>query len=290
MILEVKDISKQYKTKIALHDVNLTLSNGVYGLVGPNGAGKTTLINIIVDVLKASKGNIFYNGKNINDDIENYLDLIGYLPQYPKFYGNFKCIEFLKYMCELKGIPKKSRNKKIRESLEICNLVNEENRKISEFSGGMKQRLGIAQAIINNPKLLILDEPTAGLDPKERIRFRNIISNLSTDRIVILATHIMEDIESIANQVILIQNGSIIGVKNTQELLKEIQNKVWIMEVKAEDVTEFEQNYLVSNIIHNTCDKCTIRYISGKKLDNSISVSPKLEEVYLYYFDNGEKI
>lgn len=290
MILEVKDISKQYKTKIALHDVNLTLSNGVYGLVGPNGAGKTTLINIIVDVLKASKGNIFYNGKNINDDIENYLDLIGYLPQYPKFYGNFKCIEFLKYMCELKGIPKKSRNKKIRESLEICNLVNEENRKICEFSGGMKQRLGIAQAIINNPKLLILDEPTAGLDPKERIRFRNIISNLSTDRIVILATHIMEDIESIANQVILIQNGSIIGVKNTQELLKEIQNKVWIMEVKAEDVTEFEQNYLVSNIIHNTCDKCTIRYISDKKLDNSISVSPKLEEVYLYYFDNGEKI
>lgn len=282
MQLEVKNISKQYKTKQALKDVSFRLENGVYGLVGPNGAGKTTLINILVDILTPTAGTVFFEGKDIRKDLNAYLNVVGYLPQYPKFYKDFKCLEFLKYMCELKGIPKKRREKFITQVLKLCNLWQDRNRKIKEFSGGMRQRLGIAQAIINNPKILILDEPTAGLDPQERIRFRQIIANLSTKRIVILATHIMEDVESIANQVLLLKDGELLGIKTTKELLGEIQGKVGQKVIPPDKLPLYKKKYRVSNVLHED-GLCKIRYIS-KHVKEEEQVTPKLEEVYLYWF------
>lgn len=287
MEVEVKGVGKNYKSKRALHNINLQLHHGIYGLVGPNGAGKTTLINILVDILEPTNGQILFDGKNIKDNIDSYLDKLGYLPQYPKFYGDFTGIEFLQYMCVLKDIGKDKQEDKIREVLEICNLTNEANRKIKEFSGGMRQRLGIAQAMINDPELLILDEPTAGLDPKERIRFRNMISNLSMDRIVILATHIMEDVESIANEVILIQNGELLGVKRINEMIDDLYGKVWLKKIRQAELPAYEKQYVISNITHDG-EYSNIRLISEYEVEGGKRVTPRLEEVYLYYFHNEE--
>ena len=287
MQLEIQNISKDYKTKKALCDVSFVLENGVYGLVGPNGAGKTTLINILVNVINQTKGSVLYEGKDIRKNLDDYLDVVGYLPQYPKFYREFGCEEFLKYMCELKGIKKRKRKQVIAQALELCNLTQDKERKIKEFSGGMRQRLGIAQAILNNPKILILDEPTAGLDPKERIRFRKIIADLSTERIVILATHIMEDVESIANQVLLMREGRLIGIKSTEELLEEIQGKVGAKSISLKELPSYEKQYVISNVKYEG-ETCIIRYLTAEVPEEE-SVVPKLEEVYLYWFSGGDK-
>ncbi|MFR7590760.1 MAG: ABC transporter ATP-binding protein [Longibaculum sp.] len=282
--LDIKDVSQVYKDKVALNKVNLSLTNGIYGLVGPNGAGKTTLINVIVGILHPTQGEVYFNGENIHKNIENYLSHIGYLPQYPHFYDEFTCLDFLNYMSELKGLNSKEMSSKIEELLDLCNLSQDANRKIKGFSGGMKQRLGIAQALLNDPQILILDEPTAGLDPKERMHFRNIISKLSVHKIIILATHILEDIESVANKVILIKNGEIIDLITTEDLLSKINNQIWEIKVNEDELETIEKSRLITRIF-NDQGQCYIRYI-GEALENSYHVTPKLEEVYIYYFGN----
>lgn len=208
MELIIDRLSKQYKNKIAVDRISISMQKGVYGLLGANGAGKTTLLRMICGILKPTSGTISYDGINVSE--ESYRAVLGYLPQDFGYYPEFTGIDFLLYMAALKGIGKSAAKKRAEDLLQIVNLTDSAKKKIKTYSGGMKQRLGIAQALLNNPKLLVLDEPTAGLDPKERVRFRDLIEKLGEDSIVLLSTHIVSDIEHIADQVLMIKNGQMI--------------------------------------------------------------------------------
>ena len=217
-MLELCNISKKYKEKIALNDVSLKLDNGIYGLLGPNGAGKSTLMNIITGNLEPTEGTIKWEGKEVKELGSNYRSLLGYAPQQQGMYETFSGRRFLSYMATLKGIPKSSMEDEINRVLLYVNMVEKSNQKIGTYSGGMKQRILIAQAIIGNPKLVILDEPTAGLDPKERVRIRERLAELSKDKIILVSTHVFSDIESIAKKIILIKTGEIIDYATVNEL------------------------------------------------------------------------
>ncbi len=217
-MLELCNISKKYNEKIALKDVSLKLDNGIYGLLGPNGAGKSTLMNIITGNLEPTEGTIKWDGKEVKELGSNYRSLLGYAPQQQGMYETFSGRRFLSYIATLKGISKSSMEDEINRVLLYVNMVEKSNQKIGTYSGGMKQRILIAQAIIGNPKLVILDEPTAGLDPKERVRIRERIAELSKDRIILVSTHVVSDIESIAKKIILIKTGEIIDYANVRSL------------------------------------------------------------------------
>ena len=284
MELTIDNISKRYDKQYALRDFSVTLQDGVYGLLGPNGAGKTTLINVILGILGADKGKILLDGVEVNKLGNDYYNLLGYLPQYPQFYKNFTGREFLDYMCALKGVDKEKSKEKIDELLQMVHLADAGHKKIGAYSGGMRQRLGIAQALINNPSILILDEPTAGLDPKERIRFRNIISKLSKERIVILATHIVSDVEYIAKEVLIVSEGSLISKGTTKELTRNLEGKVWEIKTDEEHASIMMEKNLVGNIIPIN-GGYQLRVISSKKPDvTAAQVEPALEDVFLDYF------
>ena len=284
MELTIDNISKRYDKQYALRDFSVTLQDGVYGLLGPNGAGKTTLINVILGILGADKGKILLDGVEVNKLGNDYYNLLGYLPQYPQFYKNFTGREFLDYMCALKGVDKEKSKEKIDELLQMVHLADAGHKKIGAYSGGMRQRLGIAQALINNPSILILDEPTAGLDPKERIRFRNIISKLSKERIVILATHIVSDVEYIAKEVLIVSEGSLISKGTTKELTQNLEGKVWEVKTDEEHASIMMEKNLVGNIIPIN-GGYQLRVISSKKPDvTAAQVEPALEDVFLDYF------
>lgn len=284
MELTIKDLSKEYGSKKAVRNFNVTLTNGVYGLLGANGAGKTTLMRMICDVQTESKGAILLNGKNIHDLGEQYRNILGYLPQHFGYYPNFTAYKFLMYIAAIKGLPHKKAHKRALELLEEVNLLEQKNKKIKNFSGGMKQRLGIAQALLNDPKVLILDEPTAGLDPKERVRFRNSISTLAENRIVILSTHIVSDVEYIAKEILIMKNGKLVHQGSPEEILKPIENFVWECEVPREEASKLEAEHITANLKHSN-GKERLRIISKKcPCENAWNVEPTLEDLYLYYF------
>ncbi|WMJ80050.1 ABC transporter ATP-binding protein [Clostridium sp. MB40-C1] len=284
MNLIMDKIMKQFGKKKALNSFSANLERGVYGLLGTNGAGKTTLINIIVGILQPDIGEVKFNEVNIQKLGVNYLDKIGYLPQNPRFYKNFKAGEFLFYMCAIKGISKADSETRTEEVLKMVNLWEERNKKVGAFSGGMKQRLGIAQALLNDPDIIILDEPTAGLDPKERIRFRNIISKLSSTKIILLATHIVSDIEYIAKEVILIKDGNIVKQDKPTNLLNNMREKVWSVNVNKIQMANMLEKYSISNAVFEN-EMYTLRIISDDKPTNeAVNINPNLEDVYIYYF------
>lgn len=284
MKLLLDSVSKKYGKKYALKDLTIEFTNGVYGILGANGAGKTTLINIITGILQQTSGQVRLDGRDVKDMGTEYLDKIGYLPQYPQFYPNFRVKEFLIYMCSIKGVPKKKAKAILPQIVEEVNLREHIDKKIGELSGGMRQRLGIAQAILNDPNILILDEPTAGLDPGERIRFRNIISNIAKNRMVLISTHIVSDIEYIANQVVILQEGRLNRMGTVEQLCSNIQGNVWEVNVEEKVAEELMKKYLTSNI-KRINQNVLMRIISRSKPFESCRIlEPQLEDVFLTVF------
>ncbi len=284
MILTFDKVSKSYGKNKALSEFTAEFSEGVYALLGPNGSGKSTLMNILTDNLKADSGSIYFNGENVLKMGARFREKIGFMPQYPGLYGSFTAESFLWYIAALKGINKKSAELQIGEVLEAVELSDVADHRISTFSGGMKQRLALAQAVLGDPSVLILDEPTAGLDPKQRIAIRNYISRISFDKIVIIATHVVPDIEYIAKDVIMLKKGVIADNAPPSELLKKIDGCVWRVKTKDEYVQDYQNRYKVTNILKDD-DGVSVRILSDVKPDeNAIPVSPTLDDYYLHVF------
>lgn len=282
--LTIDHLSRTFKGKVAINDISTELTRGVYGLIGPNGAGKTTFMRMLADVLRPTGGDICLNGISIRQLKERYRDVIGYLPQDCGMYPYFTAYRFLSYMAALKGLNRDTAERKIHELLALVNLSEQTYLKIGKFSGGMKRRLGIAQALLNDPKVLILDEPTAGLDPKERVRFRNLLSDISGDRIVLLSTHIITDIEYIAKEVLILKDGAIIRQESPDAILGELMGKVWQINVPASRLAELERQYVIGNL-QRKGDQIEARIISDHPVvAGGTPQPPRLEDIYLYYF------
>ena len=281
--LELNGITKAYGKKIAIQNFSARFENGIYGLLGPNGAGKSTLINIIAGVLKSDSGSIFLNGNDIRRFKNSYYDHIGFMPQHPSFYANSTAMEIMKYMAALNNVKD---NKRICELLSFVNLISEKDRIVGGFSGGMKQRLAIASALINNPEVLILDEPTAGLDPKERVRFRNIISQISNDRIIIFATHIASDVELIADKIILIDSGELVDIGTAMEICEGLKGKVWqLIAENNRELSEYKKALNITSVINN--GRYEIKCIcDNPPSPDAIQVAAGLDDVFLYRFSD----
>lgn len=288
MELRLDRLTKQYKQKLAVDRIDLELKCGVYGLLGANGAGKTTLMRMICDIQEPTSGEIFCNGQNIREMGEEYRDLLGYLPQNFGYYPEFTAWKFLLYIASLKGLGKEQAAVRALYLLDMVGLADQKKRKIKTFSGGMKQRLGIAQAMLNEPEILILDEPTAGLDPKERVRFRNLISSFSKDKIVLLSTHIVSDVEYIADEILVMKDGRLIHRGAPEVVTKEAKGLVWECKVDSEDVDYYVERYNVGNL-KNIGEQTVLRIISDAcPCEGAVEADPTLEDLYLYYFSEEE--
>lgn len=288
MKLVIENISKQYKDKYAVKNLKVELTPGVYGLLGPNGSGKTTLMRIMTDILNPTGGRVILNGEDIKVMGDRYRDILGYLPQNFGIYKDFTAQRFLMYISALKGLDTRSAQRKVDELLELVNLKAVSKKKLGTFSGGMKQRIGIAQALLNDPKILILDEPTTGLDPKERIRFRNLISDMSKDKIIIFSTHIVSDIEYISKEVLLLKDGELIEKDSIDNILRNMENKVWSAIVEENMLNELNKNFKVGNIMRKE-KGIEVRIISDEKpLPKAKVEVPRLEDLYMYYFEEEQ--
>lgn len=283
--LVLDKVTKQFKSKIAVDGVSLQLHTGVYGFLGANGAGKTTLLRMLCGILKPTAGEIRCNGTKISVLDGEYRSMLGYLPQDFGYYPSFTARRYLEYLAACKAVPKDLAGDKVQEMLQLVGLKEAAKQKIRTFSGGMLRRLGIAQALLNDPDILILDEPTSGLDPKERIRFRNIISALSKGRIVILSTHIVSDVDFIADEILLMKKGRIIEQGTLREVTRNIDGKVWECLADPREAARLLASFTVSNL-RNAGDQVHLRLLAQAcPCEGAVNAAPGLEDVYLYYFE-----
>ncbi len=287
MKLQLSELTKKYNDKLALDHITFSFTSGIYGLLGPNGAGKSTMMNLITDNISPTSGRILIDDRNIKDIDKEYRKLLGYMPQQQNFYPELTLLRFMYFIASLKGLNKHEAKRDIEYYLKMVNLYDVREKRIGTFSGGMRQRALIAQALIGNPKILILDEPTAGLDPKERIRIRNLISEVSRDKIVIIATHVVADVEFIAKEIIMLNSGVILKSGKPADLLAEINGKVWNIYISDREITEVNDKYKVSNISREG-ESVIARIVAESYEDKweSETVRPDLEDLYLYL--NGE--
>lgn len=287
MELEIRNLSKRYGKKQALSNVSCKLNDGVYGLLGANGAGKSTLMNIITGNIEADEGEVLLDGKNIlkSENQREFREYLGYMPQFPIQYRGFTVLDFLFYMASLRGISKKKAKEKIDELLDMLALTEVRNKKMTALSGGMKQRLMLAQSVIGNPKVLILDEPTAGLDPKQRIAVRNLISEIAFQKIVLIATYVVTDVEFISKEIVLLKDGQVIKKAERETLTANLEGKVYEIKVPVSELKRIQQTYLVGNIVKER-EWIYVRIVSDTlpQEKNVTIVRPSLEDVYLYYF------
>ncbi len=284
MNLKINEVSKQYRGGTwGLKGVSLSLGPGVLGLLGPNGAGKTTLMNILATITRPTEGHISWNGVDIAKSPNEIRKTLGYLPQHFGVYPNLSAVEFLGYLAAIKGVNGRHARKRINELLQVVNLTEVSKRPLGSYSGGMKQRVGIAQALLNDPKILIVDEPTVGLDPEERVRFRNLLSDLSGERIVILSTHIVSDVEATATEIALVNQGQLIQHASPEHYLRAVEGKVWACVIPSEALAAARKTQLITGTIRRS-DGVHVRIVSDSPPDGSAKrTPPTLEDAYLYH-------
>ena len=282
MKLVIDNVGKRYSGgNWALKGFSLELNPGVLGLLGPNGAGKTTLMSILATITRASEGRVSWNGTDLAANPDALRAVLGYLPQDFGVYPNLNAVEFLEYLAAVKGLDAATSRRRIDELLNLVNLADVRKRPLGGYSGGMKQRVGIAQALLNDPQLLIVDEPTAGLDPEERVRFRNLLSDLSGERIVILSTHIVSDVEATATDIALIAQGTLVAHASPEELLRQVEGKVWEWVLPSAELNAAKQKYLISNTSRRS-DGVHARVLADAAPNGAQPVTPNLEDAYLF--------
>lgn len=293
MELVIENIAKYYKDKKAVDNVSLCITPGVWGLLGANGAGKTTLMRIVAGIMKPDSGRILYNGVPIDVLKEAYRDIFGYLPQEFGFYPEFTVVDYLEYVAALKGLSLKDTKRKLEELLEKLTLYDVRNKKIVKLSGGMKRRVGIAQALLNEPEVLLLDEPTSGLDPGERVRFRNLLSEFAKERIVLISTHIVPDVEYIATRNAVMKNGKFVATGTTEELVRLVEGKVWSCMIPVVDLSKYERILKIVNLKNENADYASIRYLAEEPITDGLIHSTqekaRLEDMYLWMFPEALK-
>ncbi|MEY2497717.1 MAG: type transport system ATP-binding protein [Verrucomicrobiota bacterium] len=289
MKLSLEGVSKLYSGKVwGLEDFSLDVEPGILGLLGPNGAGKSTLMRILATITKPTGGTITWNGTDIVRSPDSVRAVLGYLPQDFGVYPNLNAVEFLEYLAAAKGLDRKTSRRRIQELLEVVNLVDARKRPLSGYSGGMRQRVGIAQALLNDPELLIVDEPTAGLDPEERVRFRNLLSELSGARIVILSTHIVSDVEACATKIALIARGQLVTCAAPEDLLQSVEGKVWERIISSAELPALRQQYVTSSTMHRS-DGVHLRIVAEEAPGTgSLLQPPTLEDAYLYWISRNK--
>ena len=290
MELKIDHISKQFKDKLAVDDVTLSITPGVWGLLGANGAGKTTLMRMIADIMTPTSGQVLYDGIPIRTLGKTYRNIFGYLPQEFGFYPEFTVKDHLEYVAALKGLNGEQTKRRTNELLEQLGLADVRKKRIAKLSGGMKRRVGIAQALLNDPEVLILDEPTSGLDPAERVRFRNLLSEFAKDRIVLISTHIVSDVEYIAAQNAIMKNGKLLATGTTEDLVRQVEGKVWSCVIPVEQVPVWERKLPIVNLRNEAENKVYIRYLAEQPVtEDSMPQTPRLEDLYLWLFPQQEE-
>jgi ABC-type multidrug transport system ATPase subunit len=284
MKLTITDLGKQYRSDLwGLRNFSMEIKPGILGLLGPNGAGKSTFMRMLATITKPTDGKILWDDVDVVKSPDTLRALLGYLPQDFGVYPNLNAVEFLEYMAAIKGLDSTSARKRIDELLQVVNLKDAAKRPLGGYSGGMKQRVGIAQALLNDPQLLIVDEPTVGLDPEERVRFRNLLSDLSGERIVILSTHIVSDVEATATHIALVHKGQLLCEAAPEDLLKELDGKVWEWTVASDDLPALKQKHIVSGTIRRS-EGVQVRVVSASQPESQArSTDPSLEDAYLYF-------